>query len=76
PLALIEDGDLISIDIPSRKLSVIGCDGKQMSPDRVNARLADRKKNWKRPDLQHTNGVLKRYARRAASAMKGAYLED
>jgi dihydroxy-acid dehydratase len=73
---LIADGDLISIDIPNRKLSVIGCDGKQMSPDQVNARLADRKKNWKLPDLKHTKGVLKRYARRAASAMKGAYLED
>jgi dihydroxy-acid dehydratase len=76
PIALIEDGDLISIDIPNRQLSVIGCDGKQMSPDQVNAHLANRKKNWKQPDLQHTNGVLKRYARRAASAMKGAYLED
>jgi dihydroxy-acid dehydratase len=76
PLALIEDGDLICIDIPKRKLSVIGCDGKEMSPDRVNAHLADRKEVWKRPDLQHTHGVLKRYARRAASAMKGAYLED
>jgi dihydroxy-acid dehydratase len=67
---------LISIDIPNRKLSVIGCDGKPMSPDRVTVHLADRKENWKRPDLQHTKGVLKRYARRAASAMKGAYLED
>jgi dihydroxy-acid dehydratase len=76
PIALIEDGDLISIDIPNRQLSVIGCDGKQMSPDQVNTHLANRKKNWKQPDLQHTNGVLKRYARRAASAMKGAYLED
>jgi len=76
PIALIADGDLISIDIPNRTLAVIGCDGKQMSPDQINARLADRKKNWKLPDLQHTEGVLKRYARRAASAMKGAYLED
>jgi dihydroxy-acid dehydratase len=76
PLALIEDGDLISIDIPNRKLSVIGCDGKQMSQGQVKTHLADRKKNWKLPDLQHTKGVLKRYARRAASAMKGAYLED
>ena len=76
PIALIENGDLISIDIPSRKLSVIDCEGKQMSPEQVKAHLSDRKKNWKRPDLQHTNGVLKRYARRAASAMKGAYLED
>jgi dihydroxy-acid dehydratase len=76
PIALIADRDLISIDIPNRTLAVIGCDGKQMSPVQVSARLADRKKNWKLPDLKHTEGVLKRYARRAASAMKGAYLED
>ena len=76
PIALIADGDLISIDIPNRKLSVTGCDGKQMSPDQVNARLAGRKKKWALPDLQHTSGVLRRYAKRAASAMKGAYLED
>jgi dihydroxy-acid dehydratase len=76
PIALIADGDLISIDIPNRKLAVIGCKGKQMSPDEVSAELADRKKNWKLPDLQHTSGVLKRYSRHAASAMKGAYLED
>ena len=76
PIALVEDGDRISIDIPGRKLSVIDCEGKQMSPDQVKTHLAERKKNWKQPDLQHTNGVLKRYAKRAASAMKGAYLED
>ena len=76
PIALIEDGDLISIDIPNRKLSVIGCDGKPMSENQASAHLADRKKNWKRPDLQYTSGVLKRYTSRAASAMKGAYLED
>ena len=76
PIALIEDGDLISIDIPNRKLSVIGCHGKQMSQDQVTAHLADRKKNWNLPERQHPNGVLKRYTRHAASAMKGAYLED
>ena len=76
PIALIEDGDLISIDIPNRKLTVIGCDGQQMSPDQVSAQLAERKENWKLPDLKHTSGVLKRYARHAASAMKGAYLEE
>jgi dihydroxy-acid dehydratase len=76
PIALIADGDLVSIDIPNRNLSVIGCEGKRMSPEQVNAQLADRKKHWKLPDLKHTQGVLKRYARRAASAMKGAYLED
>ena len=76
PIALIEDGDLIAIDIPSRSLSVIGCRGKPLSPEAVSALLAQRKKNWKLPDLQHNSGVLKRYTRHAASAMKGAYLED
>jgi dihydroxy-acid dehydratase len=76
PIALIEDGDLISIDIPNRKLSVIGCDGQPMSENQINAHLADRKKKWEPPDLQYTKGVLKRYTGRAASAMKGAYLED
>lgn len=76
PIALIEDGDLIAIDIPSRSLSVIGCRGKPLSPEAVSALLARRKKNWKLPDLQHDSGVLKRYTRHAASAMKGAYLED
>lgn len=76
PIALIEDGDLIAIDIPSRSLSVIGCRGKPLSPEAVSALLARRKKNWTLPDLQHNSGVLKRYTRHAASAMKGAYLED
>jgi dihydroxy-acid dehydratase len=76
PIALVEDGDLIAIDIPGRHLSVIGCRGKLLSPEAVDARLAERKKKWQLPDLKHTGGVLKRYARHAASAMKGAYLED
>jgi len=76
PIALVEDGDLIAIDIPNRNLSVVGCRRKPMSPQEVETRLAERKKKWKPPQLQHTDGVLKRYARHAASAMKGAYLED
>jgi dihydroxy-acid dehydratase len=55
---------------------VIGCDDKKMTADQIDAMLADRKKRWKCPDLNHTKGVLKRYAQRAASAMKGAYLKD
>jgi dihydroxy-acid dehydratase len=76
PIALVENGDLISIDVPGRKLSVIGCDGKKMTVRQIHAMLAARKKRWKCPDLNYTNGVLKRYAKHAASAMKGAYLED
>jgi dihydroxy-acid dehydratase len=55
---------------------VIGCRGKPLPPETISALLDERKKNWELPDLQHTGGVLKRYTRHAASAMKGAYLED
>ncbi len=76
PIALIEDGDLIPIDIPNRVLSLVGHSGKNMSGEVVDRLLIERKKKWKLPDLRYTSGVLKRYSNRAASAMKGAYLEE
>jgi len=76
PIALIEDGDMIEIDIPGRRLSLIGEKGKEMRPGEVTALLSKRKKKWKAPSREHSSGVLKRYTMHAASAMKGAYLED
>ena len=35
----------------------------------------ERKKQWQAPSLMHPRGVLKRYAKQAVSAIKGAYLE-
>ena len=76
PIALIEDGDMIEIDIPSRRVSMTGLKGKKMTRREVAALLAKRRKKWKAPSLRHTPGILRRYARHAASAMRGAYLED
>jgi dihydroxy-acid dehydratase len=76
PIALIEDGDMIEIDIPRRRLSMVGHKGKKMRPGEVTALLGRRKKKWKAPSRDHTKGILKRYTMHAASAMKGAYLED
>ena len=76
PIALIEDGDMIEIDIPGRRLSLIGEKGKEMRPGEVTALLSKRKKKWKAPSREHSSGILKRYTMHAASAMKGAYLED
>ena len=76
PIALVEDGDLVRIDITGRSLEVIGLNDERIDPVEMATILADRKKRWKIPELTHTSGVLKRYTRRAASAMKGAYLED
>jgi dihydroxy-acid dehydratase len=76
PIALIEDGDMIEIDIPGRRLSMIGTKGKRMKQSEVAALLAERKKKWKAPSRERPSGILRRYTMHAASAMKGAYLED
>ncbi len=75
PIALVEDGDLIRIDIPKRVLSVVGAKGKRLDSGRVEEVFEERRKKWKPPKLQHPPGILRRYSTQAASAMKGAYLE-
>jgi dihydroxy-acid dehydratase len=76
PIALVEDGDLMLIDIPNRNLSVVGCGGKKMDAREVQAILAERQKRWQPLLRQHPQGILRRYSTRAASAMDGAYLME
>jgi len=76
PIALIEDGDMILIDIPKRALSIVGQRQRKIDPDDINTLLDERKKKWKAPVLHHPAGVLQRYSNRATSAMRGAYLEE
>jgi dihydroxyacid dehydratase/phosphogluconate dehydratase len=75
PIALVEDDDLIAIDIPKRSLNMVGLKNKRLNSDAVQSLLADRKKQWAPPVLDHPAGILKRCSSRAASAIKGAYLE-
>ena len=75
PIALIEDGDLVRIDIPQRKLDIVGLKGTRMDPEKVEQTLNERKKSWKMPAFPQRSGVLKRYLQSAASAYKGAYTE-
>ena len=75
PIALVEDGDIISIDIPKRVLSIVGHGRKMMNEDEVQSLLGERNRRWKAPPQGHPKGVLGRYSVLAASAMKGAYLE-
>jgi dihydroxy-acid dehydratase len=74
PIALIEDDDLISIDIPGRSLDIIGHKDARLGPQETEALLAERRKRWSSPALGHPPGILKRYARQAVSAIKGAYV--
>ena len=75
PIALVEEGDLIEIDVLERKLNIIGIKGERKTPEEIDAVLAERKKNWKPRELRYKSGVLRMFSEHAASPMKGAYLE-
>lgn len=75
PIALVEEGDLIQIDIPNRLLAIVGIKGERKTPDEIDAVLAERKANWKPKPRKYKSGALRLFSDHAASPMKGAYLE-
>jgi len=62
PIALIEDGDKITIDAETRQITV----------DVSDADLAERKTRWVRPESKYKRGVLAKYAKTVSSASEGA----
>lgn len=65
PIALIEDGDEITIDIPERSLTL----------HVQEAELARRRQAWVRPQPKATRGWLSLYSRLATSASQGASMK-
>jgi dihydroxy-acid dehydratase len=63
PLAALQDGDIINIDVPTRVLSVEGVD------------VAKRLNGWSPPEPHYRTGVLARYALLVGSASEGAVLK-
>ena len=63
PLAALQDGDTIEMDVDSRRLNVEGVD--------IEARL----KSWSPPEPHYRKGVLARYALLVGSASEGAMLK-
>ncbi|MGD9818982.1 MAG: dihydroxy-acid dehydratase, partial [Desulfomonilaceae bacterium] len=64
PIALVRDGDKISIDIPEKRLDLLVSDEE----------LAKRRLEWKTPKQHVKEGYLVRYASLVSSADKGAIL--
>ncbi len=64
PLAVVEDGDTITIDIPNRGLHL------HVDAAEIAARLA----KWQRPEPKIKRGYLALYSRLAESADKGAII--
>lgn len=75
PIALVEEGDLIEIDVKERKLNIVGINGERMSMEEIDKVLKERRKNWKPREPKYKKGVLRLFSEHAASPMKGAYLE-
>jgi len=66
PIALVQDGDIIEIDIPARLLNM-----------KVSKEEIDRRRNvWKAPAPKATKGYLARYQRLVSSADRGAIFKQ
>lgn len=65
PIALVEEGDMIAIDIDNCSITLKVSDEE----------LAERRKNWKPRQPKVTTGYLARYASLVTSANRGAILQ-
>lgn len=65
PIALVEEGDIIRIDIPNNSLNVLVSEEE----------LAERKAKWQPREPRVTTGYLARYAKMVTSGNRGAILE-
>ena len=75
PIALVEEGDLIHIDIPARKLEIVGIQGQPKTPAQIDEILAQRKACWQPKAPKYPSGILKLFSQHAVSPMEGGYME-
>ena len=75
PIALVENDDLIRIDIPARRLDIIGTSGIERSAEEIEKILSERRAHWIKPESQYKKGILDIYTHNSVSPMKGAYME-
>ncbi len=75
PIALVEEGDLIEIDVPGRKLNIVGVRGERKTPEEIEDILAERRKSWQPRESRYNRGALRLFGEHAVSPMRGAYLD-
>ncbi|MGI6557494.1 MAG: dihydroxy-acid dehydratase [Limnochordia bacterium] len=66
PIALIQEGDLIQIDIPAKRIDLLV----------DQAELDRRRQAWQPPEPKVKTGYLARYGRMVSSGSKGAVYQD
>ena len=75
PIALVEEGDLIRLDVRERALDIVGVRGERRTPEEIDRILAERRRAWKPRPRKYAGGVLRLFSEHAASPMEGAYLK-
>jgi dihydroxy-acid dehydratase len=65
PIALVNEGDRIAIDIPAKTVSLKVSDGE------ISRRIA----GWQEPEPKIRHGYMARYARQVSSASQGAVVK-
>src|SRR5262249_1655405 len=74
PVALIEEKDRIELNVPERRLAVVGVDGEPRDEDEITGILAERRARWSPRPPRHAHGILALYERIASDASHGASL--
>ncbi|MBQ9644521.1 MAG: dihydroxy-acid dehydratase [Lachnospiraceae bacterium] len=75
PIALVEEGDLIELDVQARTLNLVGIRGERKTPEEMDEILRQRRSSWQPREMKYKRGVLRLFAEHAASPMRGAYLD-
>jgi dihydroxy-acid dehydratase len=74
PIALVEEDDLIELNVPERRLAIVGVEGRPRPEDEVTEVLARRRERWSPRPPRHSRGILAQYERTASDASHGAAL--
>ena len=64
PIAVIKDGDLVEVDIPARKLNIVGIEGKEKSIEKVEKEINQRLEDWEEPESPFKKGVMAKFTRK------------
>ncbi len=74
PIALVEDGDLVAVDLDARSLDLVGVAGVEASPDEVQRVLDQRRARWSPRPSAYSGGLLALYTATASSPSLGGVM--
>lgn len=74
PLAVVEDGDLIEIDLHKRVINLVGVNGEHQSPEAIARLLSRRLEHWQAPPVKYRSGLAGLFTHLATSASEGGMM--